>query len=325
MTSIDRAALSNKRRQVDKLMATTAKHYVRKEVWLPAAKERRSRLDRPIRYFTLTTSDLFDVKVLEREQLIEKTTRGYPGLGFCERQDKAHSDIVRNLRWCSLAHKGSFEQMVLQNDEFADHFAFDVVNLDFTFVPFPDKESPLAGTWGAIRRVLEVQRCKNTSFDLFLTFRGSRYGTDDASIGRLVELLDENLESGKGVEQFESRMGHREPERLLSEDYLEFISVALPKLFVGDALDVGFHMSRMDVYSYSRVTPARTYHIIKFVFGLEIPKTRERDFADRPGMVVQYDSAILRIFETGIVNVDHVLLADHSLKVSLEEDLATLS
>ena len=324
MISLDRAALGEKRRDVDRLMATATKHYVRQEVWLPVAAERQKELDRPLRYFTLTTPDLFDVKLLERSKLLEKTGRGYPGLGFCERSDKIYSDIVRSLRWCGFAHKGSFEDMVLRNDEFEMNFKFDVINLDFTWVPFPKKESPLEGTWGAIRKVLEVQRAKKTSFDLFMTFRGSRKGTDEDSIHRLSNLLLENLSAGRGVEQFQSRVGHRDPTRLLSEDYLTFISVGLPKLFVGEALSVGFHLSRMGVYSYSRTAGERTYHIIKFVFGLEIPMAMSRTFAEMPGLVVQYDSAVPQIFEMNIVDIDEILRSDGALTASLEKDLDTL-
>ena len=154
MRSIDRAAVDRKRRDVDVLMATATKHFMRREVWLPIAIKRQQQVGRPIRYFTLTTPDLFDVRLLERAGLIERTVRGYPGLGFCEIDDKTYSDIVRGIRWCRLAHKGSFEDMALKSVGFESEFGFDVINLDFTWVPFPEQESPLEGTWGAIRKLL---------------------------------------------------------------------------------------------------------------------------------------------------------------------------
>ena len=49
---------------------------------------------------------------------------------------------------------------------------------------------------------LEVQRQKGASFDLFLTFRGSREGTDDESIMKVAEGLETNLKSGCGVNEF---------------------------------------------------------------------------------------------------------------------------
>ena len=323
MINLDRAAVDNKRRRVDELMDTATKHYVRREVWLPVAEKRRARLKRPIRYFTLTTPDLLDVRLLEREGLIEKKERGYPGLGFCERSDKIYSDIVRRLLSCHLAYKGTFEDMVLRNDVFEVNFEFDVINLDFTWVPFPKKESPLDGTWGAIRKMLETQRDKNTSFDLFLTFNGSSSGTDAPSIERLADLLIGNLAAGRGAKQFESRVGHRDAKRLLSDDYLTFLSLGIPKLLVGDALEIGFHLSGWKVYCYSRKTKKRTYNIIKFVFGLEIPKLRSRTFAESPDAVAQYDTVIPQIFDSNIVDIDGILGSDHHLKRSLEKDLET--
>ena len=324
MNGIDREAVDRERRDVDVLMATAPKHYVRKEVWLPIARERQQQLNRPIRYFTLTTADLFDVRLLERAGLIERTQRGYPGVGFCERDDKTYSDIVRALRWCPLSYKGSFEEMALEHSHFEDDFGYDVVNLDFTRVPFPDRQSPLSGTWGAVKRLLEVQRQKSVSFDLFLTFRGSREGTDDESIMKVAELLGTNLESGRGVNEFSGRLGHLEPDRLLCEDYVTFLAIGLPKLLIGEAVETDFRLSRTDVYSYPRGDNDTTYQIVKFAFGLEIPASAGPVFAAFPEVVSNYDARVAEIFAKPIVNVGAIVNANPELRNSLEEDLETL-
>ena len=320
MTKPNRVDVDTKRRRIDELMTTATKHYVRRQVWLPIAKARKDVLQRPIRYFTLTTPDLLDVRLFEREGLIGRSGRGYPGLGFCERSDKRYSDIIQGLRSCHLAYKGTFEEMALQDNLLEVNFDFDVINLDFTWVPFPENESPLDGTWGAIRRVLEVQWSNETGFDLFLTFNGSKQGTDDNSVDQLADLLEDNLAAGRGVTQFSSRVGHRDAKRLMSEDYLTFLSLGLPKMFVSDALQIGFRLSRRQVYRYSRVTRKRTYHILIFVFSLEIPDMGH-DFAARPGTVIQYDNEVPQIFESAIVDIDNIMDSDPNLKVDLEEDL----
>ena len=227
MRIFDRLELDAKRRNVDPLMATTTKHYVRQKVWLPIAKERQDRVNRPINYFTLTTADLFDVKILARAGIISKTERGYPGVGFCEFNDKTYDDILRNLRWCRWSHKGLFEDMVRTHPKFETDFAFDVINLDFILVPFPGEESPLEGTWGAIQRMLQVQWGHRQSFDLFLTFRGNRAGTNSSALNSLADLLHQNLISGRGVDQFRDRVGHLEPARLLEQNYLQFLCMGL--------------------------------------------------------------------------------------------------
>ena len=318
-----RLSVNEKQRDVDTLMETSTKHYMRREVWLPIATERHQLLNRAIRYFTLTTPALFDVKTLEQAGLIEKTARGYPGVGFCEKEDKIYSDIVRSLRWCGLSHKGTFEDMVLRQSKLGPGFSYDVVNLDFTWVPFPDKESPLEGTWGAIKRLLEVQRQNGVSFDLFITFKGSRQGTDQESIARVAELLQQNLQSGRGVPQFEKRIGHLDPRRLLSEDYVTFLAVGLPKLLVSDALEIGFNLSRINAYSYPRGEKS-PYHIVKFVFSLEIPENTGRQFASVPALVANYDTAVPTIFANPLVDVGYVIESSPELREALETDVANL-
>ena len=324
MSEFDRIAVNEKRRDVDALMATAIKHYVRRKVWLPIAAKRKQQLNRPINYFTLTTADLFDVKLMDRAGLIEKTERGYPGVGFCEMDDKAYDNIIRRLRWCGWSHKGLFEDMALRNPKFESHFEFDVINLDFILVPFPDQESPLKGTWGAIQKMLEVQWQKEKSFDLFLTFRGSRERTDKNAIDRVADLLSRNLQSGRGIDQFRNRIGHVDPWRLLGDDYVTFLCMGLPKLLIGDALDLGFQVSRADVYRYPRGKNEEVYQIVKFVIGLEIPVSPQRSFAEPPQVVSSYDEAVSRVFTTSIVDVSEIVESDPDLRSCLEDDLQTL-
>lgn len=324
MEEFDRGKAAAKRRDVDLLMATATKHYVRQCVWLPIAFERSQQLNRPIRYFTLTTSDLFDVKVLERKNIIEKTDRGYPGVGFCEFNDKEFDEISRKLQRCSWSYKGYFEEMVSDHPYFEQEFAFDVVNLDFILVPFPGRESPLEGTWGAIRRLLKVQWKKQVGFDLFLTFRGSPKGTNEKALRDVAELLKQNLENGRGFEEFHTRVGHDDPFKLLRNDYVTFLCVGLPKLLVGDALNIGFCISRADVYKYKRQGKDELYDIVKFVFGLEIPISNDLRFAQPPFPVSNYEAWVPKVFEKEEVNVSEILRSDLGLQESLKADFNSL-
>ena len=218
-----------------------------------------------------------------------------------------YSAIIRNVRSCDYAYKGTFEDMVLNNTDFPGNFAFDVINLDFTWVPFPNKESPLDGTWGAIQRLLEVQRNNGVSFDLFLTFNGKRTGTDPSAIDKLSQLLSSNLKAGRGVSEFESRIGHRNPTQLLEEDYVTFLSLGFPKLLAGEAIEVGYIVSGMNAYRYGRGNPSNPYDIIKFTFTLEIPESQGKKFAKKPSVVANYDTAIPLIFSSPIVDVDKAI------------------
>ncbi len=325
MEGFDRVEVAAKRRDVDRLMATATKHYVRQHVWLPIATERWQQVGRPLKYFTLTTSDLFDVRVLERNGLIEKTARGYPGVGFCESNDKEFDEISRRLQRCFWSYKGYFEKMVSEHPNFDEEFGFDVINLDFILVPFPGQESPLEGTWGSIQRLLQVQWARQTGFDLFITFRGSRSGTNEEAITLVADLLRQNLQSGRGANEFENRVGHLDPFKLLDEDYVTFLCMALPKLLIGDALDLGFVISRANVFKYPREGEHGPYEIVKFAFGLEVPEPFQRNFAQPPHLVRNYDEWVPQIFNDATVDVAKLLEADPNLRAKLEEDIEYLS
>ena len=225
----------------------------------------------------------------------------------------------------SLSHKGLFEDMVRQHPQFATDFDFDVINLDFILVPFPGEESPLEGTWGAIQRMLEVQWSHERSFDLFLTFRGSRDGTNASALNSLADLLSQNLMKGRGVDQFKDRVGHLEPVKLLEQNYRQFLCMGLPKLLIGDALRLGYQVSRADVYSYPRQGSSELYDIVKFVFGLEVPLGSQAGFAEVPSVVTNYEEAVPGIFAKAVVDVRNVLDADSELQHWLQEDLNVLS
>ena len=291
---------------------------------MPSAKKRQTLLGRPINYFTLTTADLLDVRLMERAGIVERTQRGYPGVGFCERDDKTYSDIARKLRSCRIAHKGTFEDMALEDPHFEESFEFDVINLDFTWVPFPERESPLEGTWGAIKRVLEVQWQKETGFDLFLTFRGSRTGTSNDAITKIAELLRWNLESGLGVEAFRRRIGHLDPMQLLSDDYVTFLCMGLPKLLIGDALDLGFRVSGAEAYWYPRAGNKGTYYIVKFVMNLEVPASGGGGFAVPPQVVASYEEAVTQVFSNDVIDVGELMEDDPVLQGCLERDMEDL-
>lgn len=324
MGPIDRKALDLKRRGIDPLMATAPKHWVRCHVWLAIAKRRYQMCNRPIRYFTLTTADLFDVKVLQREGLLERTSRGYPGLGFCEMDDKTHDDIIRKLRWCDWSYKGLFEEMVFTYPRFEGDFSFDVVNLDFITVPFPEHEAPIEGTWGAIEKMIDVQWNHGVSFDLFLTFRGRKDETDTDALQKVADLVKYNLNAGRGKTEFEAKIGHSDVDRLLEENYKEFLSTGIPKLLINRALSDGYVLTYFEAYCYLRQGDGKPYHIVKFVFSFEIPRSTGLLFGQPPPLVSNYDQAIPMIFSKETIDVSKYLSDKSGLVSELEKDLVLL-
>lgn len=305
-------------------MSTAPKHWVRIYAWLPIVKTRASKIGRPIRYFTLTTSELLDIKVLVREGLLEKTNRGYPGLGFCEMAERTHDEILRKLRWCGWHYKGIFEDMVDSHPSFEDEFDFDVINLDFTGVPFPSHEAPLEGTWGSIQKTIDVERKHGTSFDLFLTFRGVKDETDGNALAQVATLVDYNLKNGRGVEEFEARVGHQNVSRLLDENYPEFLCVGIPKLLINHALQSGYSLTHFEVCCYPREGGHGQYYIVKFIFSFDLPHHGGYSFAQPPALVSSYDEAVPMIFGKQTIKVDQVLEKTPELNTTLNEDMGQL-
>ena len=158
----------------------------------------------------------------------------------------------------------------------------------------------------------------------FLTFRGSRVGTNSSALMSLADLLYQNLKRGRGVDQFMERVGHLEPVKLLEQNYHKFLCMGLPKLLIGDALRLGYQVSRADVYSYPRQASSEVYDIVKFVFGLEVPMDSQPSFAEVPSVVTNYEDAVPDIFAKAVVDVGNILDADSGLRRCLQEDLRTL-
>ena len=306
------------------LMDDPTKHWVRINAWLPVATERFKKCNRKIRYFTLTTEALYDVKTLIEAGLLERSERGYPGLGFCEMYDYTYEGIMRKIRWCGWSYKGTFEEMVDKHPRLADEFNFDIVNLDFFGVPFPQREAPLEGTWGAIKRMIQVQKSHGTSFDLFITLKCRKAETDEQALKEIASLIKSNLDIGRGKSEFESRVGHLDIIRLLAEDYRTFLCVGVPKLIIGEAVDVGYALSYFESYCYPRVDVVGNYHIVKFVFSLEVPQQQKRVFAQPPWIVASYDEAVPMIFNKEMVNVSSVFEKNARLVFELQRDLDRL-
>jgi hypothetical protein len=203
-------------------------------------------------------------------------------------------------------------------------FEFDVVNLDFITTPFPGMESPLEGTWGSIQKLLQVQRSHNMDFDLFLTFRGSPTNTNASALDEIAELLARNFRDHRGDIEFQARFGHLNPARLLRENYLLFLCMGLPKLLIADAIQKDYMVSRYDIYTYPREGGDENYHIVKFVFSFEVPRSNAPLFAASPQLLTNYDEAVPRLFRTNVVDVGDILTASPLLNDELMQEIEVL-
>jgi hypothetical protein len=89
-TTRDRKLREDKQREHERDYTDPEKHYVRKDVWLPSARNRLqavnaiAREQRRLKYFTLCAKKAIDVHLFGMENIIELDERGYPTVVFCE-------------------------------------------------------------------------------------------------------------------------------------------------------------------------------------------------------------------------------------------------
>jgi len=321
IVGIKRPEIAEKRDEIDRLLRAPNMHYVRKNIWIPAVMARAKRLGGIASYFTLTTADLIDVKILAQAGILEKNERGYPGVGFCEETDAEFARIIRGLSWCGKSYKGTFEQMVF-DDDFADTFEFDSVNLDFVLAPFPGVEAPLASTWEAVRHLLKVQRDHGKDFDLLVTFKCKPADSDEEALDRIADLLKSNLDQHRGEAEFQAAVGHLDPKLLLDQDYVKFLSLGIPKLIIADALELGYFASPVEIYRFAPET--NDGDIVKFLFDFEIPDSSSRPVGQDPASFQDYDMAVPALFTVGIGDIDEILASSANLTEEIELDVAQL-
>jgi len=223
---------------------------------------------------------------------------------------------------------GSLEQLALGGD-FDDWFPFDVVNLDFTALPFPRSQPPFNSTWKAIQAILRGQRSHGRGFELFLTFNATREPANEAAIRQLIEVVEQNFGIRPWSEQaFLAGSGSQSPNELSVQAYDKFLLVCLPKFIARLATDEQFVVKGLERFSYKRRPPwGATYSIVKFVLSLDpLPSPALRiNVPPRHEIASQsYDELVRSSFESPGVDVDQVLQYEPGLRQSLGDEVASL-
>lgn len=324
-SSVTRRGLERSRRQVRQVNRSPVKHYVRLNGWLPSARTRYERVNRPLRLFTLCGEDAIDVRLFAAERLIEKDSRGFPGVSWCELSPETASILRTKLGRVSRSFLGTLEKLS-QTAEFKEWFPFDVINLDFTSLPFPRSQPPFNSTWVAVTTILACQQTHRAGCELFLTFNADRSPANDDAVNQLVSLVETNFESRNwSRDLFMSTSGGVLPADLSSSQYDKFLLIALPK-FVGRlAADQGFGVRELGRFAYTRHPPGRRpYRITKFTFSLEPledPPPRLDALGRHELTAAAYDFLVRRAFEEVGVDVDSALDANMSQTLDREVNL----
>jgi len=274
----DRLLRENKQQEHIRDYSDPEKHYVRRDIWAPAASSRLQKLtgaDRRLKYFTLCAEKAIDVHYFGIHNLIEENDgRGYPSVAFCECFPDQYENIAANLGR-TRGFLSKFEDLVLnrETDEsksFYSELPFDVYNLDFTGVCFPRGDSPFSNTLAAIVALIEelAKEKHRGGFEMFLTFRAKRSEENEEAINELRRNLRDNRNQYAWYDQaFQKKYGSEG--QLLQSRYHEFLLCALPKLIGRFGKQAGFRVSCPYSLYYARPNNQNPdYYIISFVLSL---------------------------------------------------------
>lgn len=320
----DRLLQENKQRDHKREYKDSIKQYVRKNGWVPAAKERLAKANKNgskyLKYFTLCAGNAIDVLWFSRKEgLIYSNEIGFPEVVYCEHNPDEYENIARRLGR-TVGYLAEIEDLILKNDpdnseDFYSQLPFDVYNLDFSGVCFPRSEPPFSKTLKSIVTLIEVmgeQRYQH-SFDIFFTFRANKTDENNEAIKELKGNLRENRKSfpefnklitqnyGNKLEGFE---GH----------YHKFLLITLPKYLGRCACNLGFEVKVTHRYYYSRPNPEHAnYHIISFGLSFEwvggntnLNKSLRQPVPNQEIRNQGYYSMMMGLVKEDICNVDAV-------------------
>lgn len=289
------------------------KHAARYALWLPESKSLRQNKNKPLRYFTLPGKWAYDIIFFEKEGIIQKDTRGFPDVRFCDNNPKSYSDAKR-LLGNTIGKKENFEKLVLEDHpEFWDGFPYDIYNLDFCGTCFPDTQPPFSETFQAIEKIISKHASDNQHpFIIFLTMKA----LDAETNTQAKEQLIQNIETNRVDTNFTQQINNLIPNThdFVTQNFVDFIMISVPKIICHLAQN---HCD-IDVKArakYSRHNQdAGNYYITKFVFKF----TRR---GDRTLLVrnENYINNVLRILQlSNTITIDHTSITEE-IRLSNEE------
>ena len=206
-----------------------AKHYVRRNAWLPTARAqaRASRISgREPRYLTFCAAQAIDVFLFLKEGVLKRDPETDVVLNtyFCERNEYAFEEISRLIGAHEQGFLGDFKDMILFEDDETTHgldyddvsqrhdpvvrkklstkkrhedfksaFPFDVANLDVYGTFFPPKTGVLSQMLQSIRTFLDWQTeaaVNQGDFDSFAMFITTHVEDGLVHPGAFGEMID---------------------------------------------------------------------------------------------------------------------------------------
>jgi len=291
----------------DQIYNSPEKWHVRTK-WVYYASKRKERAGKKyINLLTLTSTRCYDIKLFQREGLIQTTDTGYlpHSLTFCEYNPERYAKI-RNLLPGARDWRRNIENLVeAGNSHISDRaqkwFPYDVINLDFTKPGFKQKEEKTSKTIQTISKIFLIQRLKNHSFTLFITLPAIEQGNDLTGKTELDKCLNSNLDGS--YPDFEGKFLGKYPKETFPS-YCEFLLVVVPKLIIKYGQSENFDTSCLERCCYIN-EGARTL-MVSFMFDCELIGLQDGYGSKNPAEVLAklYEPRIVGILENEFEDIN---------------------
>lgn len=350
------------------------KHHVRKNGWLPICKERlktikTAKRGRRLKYFTFCATGAIDVFMLLKENVLKKSRKDRFDTVYFFELDPENVSKTQNTIPGSIGFPGNFTEIVSfgedvedvfsasdpldysqsaqdkldvrerqmkasQRKKFAQHFPFDVINLDLQEYLFKPKDEMPGKLFNAIRQTLEWQKLPLnigdanakeylTGFSFMFTTRVGPANMTDEYKAMLVDCLDDNLARDPPLaDLLLARAGHATPSHLLSIDFATFFKIAVPKILL-DLIRVTDWVvdpnQGIRVFEFDRIDGNGTYTMLHFVADIrrkDPPSKRRAPGREPSEATIAYAEVVRMLFSqpqevVTLTTIDAVDLQGH--------------
>lgn len=245
---------------IDELMATCPlKQHIRKNLWetyiLKLAKK-------PIKYLTLYSPPLIDVKHFAREGYINLSDKmeysGVVGVTLPGDNERAHARAISEGKGrLRLLKTGYIHELITNGDkELTEQFPFDVINLDYCNHIFGDiNTDDLSDNLQDIEQIIKCQAKKNIpQFVIFITTRTDKHssanntGFAQTFIDALGNKIQRNIDLDAGFKnKYHEIFNNLTVQQVHTQRYTDFISVGIVKLVLMGLTDKGYYIDDLDI------------------------------------------------------------------------------
>lgn len=284
------------------------------------------------------------------------------GVYFCEEDPVDYTRITNLLGLEAQGFLGKFERIVLFKDDkdtigktrndgnfyppevdkkliykdahhrLREAFPFDIINLDVCGAMFPPRKNIMNPLLKSIIQILDWQtnstfpinnlECKQ--FTLFLTSHiNSADRTNQKAIQQLTDLLIDNINTNPDFQEaFVNRYSHNQVQKLVSENFPEFICLAIPKLMIKRALlDFGWEVDHGETYIFHRDDKWKDNKQYQIMHTISVYKRISNSSEQLDAFKMeQYFQSVTQLINDGIQWIDGIV-ENSNIKQELEEDL----